>query len=60
MNNDPVRDCLLYRDRGCNHVDGFLCDYPDCSMLKDYEQFRSDLREHFKELKSNKSPVPYA
>lgn len=34
--NDPVRNCQLYREKGCSHVDGFLCDYPSCSMLKDY------------------------
>jgi len=34
--NDPVRKCSLYRNEGCAHVDGLLCDYPECSMLKEY------------------------
>jgi hypothetical protein len=34
---DPVRACDLYKNIGCTHVDGFLCDYPDCSMLKEYK-----------------------
>ena len=25
--NDPVHSCQLYKDRGCSHVDGFLCDF---------------------------------
>lgn len=35
--NDPVKHCKLYKDIGCSHVDGMLCDFPKCSMLKDYE-----------------------
>ena len=34
--NDPVLHCELYKDKGCAHVDGMLCDYPDCSMNKEY------------------------
>ena len=33
---DPVRVCESYRDRGCSHVDGFLCDPRDCTILADY------------------------
>lgn len=32
--SDPVKGCDLYKEEGCSHVDGYLCDYPDCSMLK--------------------------
>ena len=35
--NDPVKGCDVYKDIGCAHVDGFLCDYPNCSLLKDYK-----------------------
>jgi len=35
--NDPIRGCQVYKDIGCAHVDGFLCDYPNCSILKDYK-----------------------
>lgn len=34
---DPVKGCDLYKEKGCSHVDGYLCDYPDCSMLKEYK-----------------------
>jgi len=34
--NDPVKKCRMYIESGCPHVDGFLCDYPECSMLKEY------------------------
>ena len=37
--NDPVKHCDLYRDKvagSCAHVDGPLCDFPGCSMLRDY------------------------
>ena len=36
MKNDPVKKCQLYKDKGCSHVDGILCDFPECSMNKDY------------------------
>jgi hypothetical protein len=35
--NDPVKGCDVYKDIGCTHVDGFLCDYPNCSILKGYK-----------------------
>lgn len=36
--NDPVYHCNLYIDKGCSHVDGMLCDFPNCSMNKDYNK----------------------
>lgn len=33
---DPVRDCHLYNEQGCSHVDGLLCDFPECSMEHKY------------------------
>jgi hypothetical protein len=36
MNTDPVKHCDLYKDEGCAHVDGFLCDYETCEMRLDY------------------------
>ena len=35
--DDPVYNCALYKDKGCSHVDGFLCNMPTCTMLKEYE-----------------------
>ena len=34
--NDPVYGCKVYRDLGCSHVDGLLCDFPNCCMNKKY------------------------
>ena len=39
--SDPVNDCELYQDRGCSHVDGYLCDMDNCPMLADYRLSRS-------------------
>lgn len=36
IKNDPVRNCKLYKDKGCSHIDGILCDFPNCSMNKEY------------------------
>ena len=33
---DPVYGCDLYKKEECAHVDGYLCDYPKCSMLEEY------------------------
>ena len=33
---DPVKHCDLYKNEGCTHVDGFLCDYDTCTMRLDY------------------------
>ncbi len=41
--NDPVKHCAVYKKTGCSHVDGMLCDFPSCSMLKafkDAEEFQ--------------------
>jgi len=34
--SDPVEMCSIYKEQGCSHVDGLLCDFPECQMLKDY------------------------
>ena len=34
---DPVRSCNIYKTIGCSHVDGFLCDFPNCNILKEDE-----------------------
>lgn len=38
--------CDLYRNEGCSHFDSLLCDYPECSMLKEY---RAKLKKQSKE-----------
>ena len=39
---DPVKECELYQDEGCSHVDGFLCDVENCSELQDYRQAKAN------------------
>ena len=36
MIDDPVKGCPVYKNEGCSHVDGYLCDYPDCHIMKAY------------------------
>lgn len=41
--NDPVFHCDVYKDKAngsCSHVDGPLCDFPKCSILRDYRAER--------------------
>jgi hypothetical protein len=38
MKDDPIRYCRLYKEGGCSHVDGYLCDLQTCSIRIDYEQ----------------------
>lgn len=33
---DPVYNCELYKDKGCAHVDGFLCDVRTCEESIEY------------------------
>ena len=35
-NDDPLYSCRVFKDLGCSHIDGFLCDFPNCSMNKKY------------------------
>lgn len=35
---DPVLSCRQFKEVGCSHVDGFLCDFPNCSIQKNYEK----------------------
>lgn len=32
---DPVKDCKIYKESGCVHVDGMLCDINSCNTEKD-------------------------
>jgi hypothetical protein len=40
MSKDPVKHCELYKDDGCSHVDGFLCDYETCEMRLEYMELQ--------------------
>jgi hypothetical protein len=35
---DPVKHCDLYKDEGCAHVDGFLCDMRTCKESLEYRE----------------------
>jgi hypothetical protein len=71
--DDPVYSCDLYRDKeagSCPHVDGPLCDFPNCSMLSEYRQQKegmtisghgaSDLGKLIREQHGKNSPVPHS
>ena len=36
VDEDPVRSCDLYKEEGCPHVDGLLCDMQRCRMRKEH------------------------
>ena len=36
--NDPVYGCEVWLNEGCSHVDGLLCNYPECEILKQYRK----------------------
>ena len=36
MSKDPLKYCKLYKEKGCCHIDGFLCNVETCGLLKDY------------------------
>lgn len=31
---DPLKECEIYKQESCSHVDGLLCNFPDCTSLK--------------------------
>lgn len=70
---DPVHSCDLYRDKeagSCAHVDGPLCNFPECSMLADYRQQKEGmtiaedgaaaLGKLMREQHKKGGPVPHA
>lgn len=36
--NDPIKQCEVYKQIHCSHVDGYLCDMKTCSILKDFKE----------------------
>lgn len=38
IKHDPVNNCTLYKERGCVFVDGPFCDFPYCSMNKEFKE----------------------
>ena len=35
-NSDPAKHCPVYTEQGCAHVDGMLCNFPDCTTYHKY------------------------
>lgn len=40
LNSDPVRHCPVYKEQGCTHVDGLLCNFPDCPVFRGFMDSR--------------------
>ena len=36
LSYDPVYDCKVFKEDGCVHVDGPLCDMDKCNLLKHF------------------------
>lgn len=34
---NPCKNCIIYKEIGCSYAKSDLCDYPICSLLKDYK-----------------------
>ena len=43
--DDPVKYCNLFKTHGCAHVDGPLCNFPNCQMHYAYEK-RLEMHNH--------------
>ena len=47
LRNDPVKHCEVYKEIGCAHVDGYLCDMGTCGIR---EKFRSGTLDDLKKF----------
>ena len=43
--DDPIKYCNLFKTHGCAHIDGPLCDFPNCQMHSAYEK-RLEMHNH--------------
>jgi hypothetical protein len=37
---DPLKHCELYKDQGCSHVDGILCEVETCGESIEYYRWK--------------------
>jgi len=37
---DPVYHCEVYKEIGCVHIDGYLCDLETCTMRLHYDTWK--------------------
>ena len=42
---DPLRECGMYRDKGCCYVDGPMCDFPVCDMNQEHSDNQPNTEE---------------
>ena len=35
---DPVKHCDVYKEDGCAHVDGYLCDFETCDIRLEWAE----------------------
>jgi hypothetical protein len=47
---DPVYNCPVFLNEGCAHVDGPLCDYPNCNIIKEYKS-KTDIVNEYNTVK---------
>ena len=40
--SDPVYNCPVFLNEGCAHVDGLLCDYPNCNIIKSKTDMKNE------------------
>lgn len=50
--SDPVRYCEVYRDIGCTHVDGYLCDMNTCDIRQKFLNGTLEDAEEFSEKRN--------
>ena len=39
--NDPVYNCDYYKNKGCSHVDGLVCNFPNCELNEFYKKIKN-------------------
>lgn len=35
-NKDPFYRCPVWKNENCSHVDGLICDFPNCTTMREY------------------------
>jgi hypothetical protein len=43
LRSDPVKYCELYKDSGCSHVDGMLCEMETCKERLEYVELQEKI-----------------
>lgn len=40
--NDPLYSCEVFKERGCSHLDGYLCDMRTCDIRKRHIEVKKE------------------